>query len=225
VQVIKDLYEGRLDEPVEEDDIDAASLAYLYWQNAQKQTPEIAAKVEYLPDLLDATRAKRITDDDEGVAAYVRTEAGIDGFGWIGLDGTTRLLTGVETLRIFQSTPEEPALERLHRHDDLVAELVRSDLATPTAIAGRLRGVRKTVWNRLGAGLFDYGQEATAALDLLYQHPLTNEADRRLRNAIRNGATDEELAGRLASLYRDERLVIEQRGNDAIRIVSAMGVK
>lgn len=225
VQVIKDLYTGQLDEPVEEDDIDAASLAYLYWQNAQKQMPGIAAKVEYLPDLLDATRAKRITDDDEGVAAYVRTEAGIDGFGWIGLDGQTRLLTGIETLRIFQSTPEEPPLERLHRHDDMVADLVRSDLATPTAIAGRLRGVRKTVWNRLGAGLIGYGQDATAALDLLYQHPLTNEADRRLRNAIRNGATDEELAGRLASLYRDERLVIEQRGNDAIRIVSTMGVK
>jgi superfamily II DNA or RNA helicase len=69
VQVIKDLYEGRLDEPVEEDDIDAASLAYLFWQNAQKQTPAIAAQIEYLPDLLDATRGKRITDGDEGVAA------------------------------------------------------------------------------------------------------------------------------------------------------------
>ena len=225
VKVIQDLYNGQLDEPVEEDDIDAASLAYLYWQNALKQTPDIAAKVAQLPDLLDATRAKRVSETEEGVACYVRTEGGIDGFGWIGLDGQTRLLTGVETLRIFASTPAEPALERLHSHDDLATELVRGDLATPAAIAGRLRGVRKTVWNRLGAGLLDFGPEVDAALDLLYQHPLTNDADRRLKNAIRNGATDDELAARLAALHRDERLVIEQRGNDAIRIVSTMGVK
>ena len=225
IKVIEELYNGRLDEPAEEDDIDAASLAYLWWQNAQKQTPEIAAKVEHLPDLLDATRSKRVSDVDEGIAAYVRTESGIDGFGWISLDGETKLLTGIETLRLFQSTPEEPALERLRSHDELVAELVRSDLATPVAIAGRLRGVRKTVWNRLGAGLLPQSAETNAALDLLFQHPLTNEADRRLRNAIRNGATDDELAGRLAALYRDERLVIEQRCNDSIRIVSTMGVK
>jgi superfamily II DNA or RNA helicase len=225
VKVIEELYNGRLDEPAEEDDIDAASLAYLWWQNAQKQTPEIAAKVEQLPDLLDATRAKRVSDVNEGIGAYVRTESGIDGFGWISLDGETKLLTGIETLRLFQSTPEEPALERLNSHDDLVAELVRSDLATPVAIAGRLRGVRRTIWNRLGAGLLPQSVETNAALDLLFQHPLTNEADRRLRNAIRNGATDEELAGRLAALHRDEKLVIEQRGNDSIRIVSTMGVK
>jgi superfamily II DNA or RNA helicase len=225
VKVIQDLYNGQLDEPVEEDDIDAASLAFLYWQNAQKLTPHIAAKVEHLPDLLDATRAKRVTDPEAGVACYVRTEAGIDGFGWIGLSGDTRLLTGVETLRIFESTPTEQALERLHHHDDLVSEVVRGDLATPSPIAGRLRGVRRTVWNRLGAGLIDHGVDTSEALDLLYQHPLTNEADRRLRNAIRNGATDEELAGRLSALNRDGRLVIEQRGNDSIRIVSTMGVK
>lgn len=225
VKVIQDLYNGQLDEPAEEEDIDAASLAYLYWQNALKQTPDIAAKVEHLPDLLDATRERRVTDTEEGVACYVRTEGGVDGFGWIGLDGTTRLLTGVETLRVFESKPTDPALERLYSHDELVGELVRGDLATPAAISGRLRGVRKTIWNRLGAGLIDFGPEVSDALDLLYQHPLTNEADRRLRNVLRNGATDDELAGRLVALHRDERLVIEQRGNDSIRIVTTMGVK
>lgn len=226
VQTITHLYNGLLDDPDDSEDIDAASLAYQYWRNALEQTPEIAAKVQRLPDLVDATRARRVTDKDSGVACYVRTESGIDGFGWISLDGETRLLTGVETLRVFESTPGDAALERLHHHDELVEDLVRGPLATPAAVAGRLRGTRKTIWNRLGAGLIDYGPETSAALDLLYQHPLTSEADRRLRNGIRNGATDDELAGRLAALHRDDRLVIEQRGsNDSIRIVSTMGVK
>lgn len=226
VQTITDLYSGKLDEAEDADDIDAASLAYQYWRNAQEQTPDVTKRVERLPDLLDATRAQRVSDTDMGVACYVRTEGGIDGFGWIGLDGQMRLLTGLETLRLFESTSAEPALERLHNHDDLVRELVHGPLANPTVAAGRLRGVRRQVWKRLGETVFDYGPEASVALDMLYQHPLTNEAERRLRNAIRNGVTDDELAARISALARDERLVIAQAtGNDTIRIVSTMGVK
>lgn len=226
VKAITDLYNGALDEAEDIEDIDAASLAYQYWRNAEEQTPEVAERVKRLPDLIDSTRSRRVTDRESGVACYVRTEAGIDGFGWTTPDGETRLLTGLETLRTFESTPSEEAIERLPNHDELVTSLVRGPLANPTIVAGRLRGVRRQVWKRLGEGLIDYGPEASAALDLLYQYPLTNEADRRLRNAIRNGATDEELAGRVAALAREERLVIEHRsGSDATRIVSTMGVK
>jgi superfamily II DNA or RNA helicase len=226
VKAITDLYNGTLDEADDTEDIDAASLAYHYWRNAVEQTPELAERVMRLPDLIDSTRAKRVTDRESGVVCYVRTEAGIDGFGWTTPEGETRLLTGFETLRLFESTPDEPSVERLAHHDELVTQLVRGPLANPTIVAGRLRGVRRQVWKRLGEGLLDYGSEASAALDLLYQHPLTNEADRRLRNAVRNGATDEELAGRVAALAREERLVIERRsGSDSIRVVSTMGVK
>ncbi|KJL24880.1 ATP-dependent RNA helicase DbpA [Microbacterium azadirachtae] len=225
VRTINDLYNGTLDEAEDVEDIDAASLAYQYWSNALEQTPEAAERARRLPDLVDATRTKRITDIEDGVACYVRTEAGVDGFGWITPAGETRLLTGFETLRVFECSPGEPSTARLPNHDEMVSELVRGPLANPAVAAGRLRGVRRQIWKRLGESLFDFGADASAALDLLYQHPLTNEADRRLRNAIRNGATDEELANRLAALAREDKLVIERRsGNDSIRIVSTMGV-
>lgn len=225
VKTITDLYNGKLDEAEDVEDIDAASLAYQYWRNAEEQTPEVAEKVKRLPDLIDATRSRRITDSEDGVVCYVRTEAGVDGFGFSDTEGEMRLLTGLEALRLFECTPSEEPLERIGGHDDFVAALVAGPLANPITTAGRLRGVRRTVWKRLGEGLFDFGSEVSAALDLLYQHPLTNEADRRLRNAMRNGASDEELAGRVAALARDERLVIEQRsGTDGIRIVSTMGI-
>lgn len=225
VRTINYLYNGTLDEAEDVEDIDAASLAYQYWSNALEQTPEAAERARRLPDLVDATRTKRITDIEDGVACYVRTEAGVDGFGWITPAGETRLLTGFETLRVFECSPNEPSTARLPNHDELVSELVRGPLANPAVAAGRLRGVRRQIWKRLGESLFDFGADASAALDLLYQHPLTNEADRRLRNAIRNGATDEELANRLTALAREDKLVIERRsGNDSIRIVSTMGV-
>jgi hypothetical protein len=61
--------------------------------------------------------------------------------------------------------------------------------------------------------------------EALYQHPLTSEAARRLRRAIRQGASDADLAARVTALHRDEQLVIAPRGiNDPIRIVSSLGV-
>lgn len=225
VRTINDLYDGTLDEGEDVEDIDAASLAFQYWSNALQQTPEAAERARRLPDLVDATRTRRVTDQENGVACYVRTEAGIDGFGWTTPDGETRLLTGFETLRVFESAPDEPSAERIANQDQLVGALVRGPLANPAVAAGRLRGVRRQIWKRLGESLFDFGPEAAAALDLLYQHPLTNEADRRLRNAVRNAASDDELASRLAALAREDKLVIERRsGSDSIRIVSTMGV-
>ncbi|NUU07676.1 NgoFVII family restriction endonuclease [Leifsonia sp. C5G2] len=225
VRTITDLYDGTLDEAEDVEEIDAASLAFQYWSNALQQTPEAAERARRLPDLVDATRSKRVTDTEDGVACYVRTEAGLDGFGWTTVDGETRLLTGFETLRLFESTPDEPSADRIANHDELVGALVRGPLANPPTAAGRLRGVRRQIWKRLGESLFEFGPEASAALDLLYQHPLTNESDRRLRNAIRNGASDDELANRVTALAREDKLVIERRsGNDSIRIVSTMGV-
>ena len=81
------------------------------------------------------------------------------------------------------------------------------------------------MWTRLGETLHDHDNETQEALDALFQHPLTSEADRRLRRAVRNGASDQELSTRVTALHRDEQLVIAARGNkDPIRIVSSMGV-
>jgi hypothetical protein len=226
VSVITDLYNGKLDDLDQPDDVDASSLAYQYWRAAEEQDPELARRVASLPDMIDATRRRRITDTGDGVICYVRTENGTDGFGRTTLDASTSLLTGHEALRAFASTPDELGLEHRPDHDELLAALVRGPLATPHAAAGRLRGVRRSLWSRLGETLQEHDADTQAALDAIYQHPLTTEADRRLRRAIRNGASDEDLAFRLAALHRDHRLVIETlAGKDPVRIISSMGVQ
>ena len=222
-QVIVDLYNGQLDEADDSGEVDASSLAYQYWKNLEDADPELAHKIAALPDLVDATRSRRASENDEGVACYVRTQAGVDGFGFAAVDGTTRLLTGHEALKVFEAPPDEPG--KLCYDHDADAVAVQGPLSAPTVLAGRLRGVRRAIWQRLGETLQNHDADTSEALDALYQHPLTSEAERRLRRAIRNGISDDDLVARVAALHRDQALVIEVRtGSDPVRIVSTMGV-
>lgn len=224
VQTITDLYNGVIDDIDQVDDVDASSLAYERWNALLQSDPNLAARVAAMPDMIAATRTRRLVDDSDAVFCYVRTESGIDGFGAASSE-SMRLLTGHEALRAFEAGPAEPGLEHLGNHDELVAGLVRGPLATPARIAGRLRGIRRTLWRRLGEQLHNHDAETQTALDSLFQHPLTGGAERRLRRAIRNGATDTELAAKVAALHRAEELVVGTRLNkDPIRIVSSMGV-
>ncbi|WP_202910346.1 helicase-related protein [Mycobacteroides abscessus] len=224
-QTIADLYNGTLDDPDSADDVDASSLAYQHWTHAAADDAELAAKIAGLPDMISATRRKRLTDSGTGVVCYVRTDSGVDGFGRAGDEGTTSLLTGHEVLKTFEAGPEEPGLEPAADHDGLIETLVRGPLATPTLAAGRLRGVRRTLWNRLGATLHSHNADTSLALDDLYQHPLAKDAEHRLRRAVRNGASDDELATLITALHRDGDLTVTARGGkDPIRIVSSMGI-
>jgi superfamily II DNA or RNA helicase len=225
VRAITDLYNGTLDDQDAAEDVDASSLAYQRWHQAQESDPVLAARIAALPDMIDATRARRLTDVDDSVICYVRTESGTDGFGAATPEGEMRLLTGHEVLRLFEAPPEEHGLEQRADHDELIEKLVHGPLATPSLAAGRLRGVRRTLWLRLGATLQNHSADTQAALDDLFQHPLIGESERRLKRAIRNGASDDDLATRVTALHRDQRLVVATRtGKDPIRIVSSMGV-
>lgn len=109
VKILTDLYDGHglddMDNPTQ--DVDPVSLAYQYWTEAQKNHPEICAKVETLPDLIDATRGAR-THEKGGVVCYTRTEAGLDGFAHATSTTSMRLLTGHEALGLFKVDPTEP---------------------------------------------------------------------------------------------------------------------
>lgn len=227
IKAIKDLYNGHLDDDTSADDVDASSLAYQRWHQLEKEDPELAKKIAGLPDMISATRRQRLSDTGDGVLCYVRTDSGIDGFGHASIDGTMRLLTGNEILQTFEATPEEPGLEHAEDHDTLLEALVRGPLATPHATAGRLRGERRILWRRLGEQLQAHSPDTHKALDALYSHPLTKEADNRLRRIRRNGANDEDLATLVTALHRDGNLVITRTadGNDPVRIVSSMGVR
>lgn len=223
-QELHDLYDGKITEVESEGEVDASSLAYEVWANAEKETPDLARKVMNMPDLVYSTRPALPQGDADGVVCYVRTENGYDGFGLAEPDQELRLLTGHQALNVFHAEPGTPTLPNRPDHFDLTADLVRGPLAKASNVQGRLRGVRLRVWNRLSQKL-DTPPQVTEALEALYARPLQTLAERRLRSALRTRPGDDDLGDLLVLLHRDENLVVpDVAGADPIRIVCTMGV-
>lgn len=228
VHFIKDLYDGVLDDTDLDSDVDAASLAYEIWSNATRDNAALAQRIMALPDLTHATKAVQVRDPfPPGIGCYVRTDSGAAAFGYANADGSVQLITGHEVLKVFECEPATPAQETREDNDALIAALVQGSdapMARPELFEGQLGGVRKTVWSRLSGTFYDQNPELSAALDALARNPLTTDAERKLRRAIHAGDL-EALASLVTRLHTDERLTIERRGHDPIRIVSSMGIR
>lgn len=227
VHFIKDLYDGVLDDTELDSEVDAASLAYEIWNAATRDDPNVAQRIIALPDLTHATKAARDHDVfPPGVGCYVRTEGGAAAYGYAAADGALQLITGHEVLKVFECEPETPAQEARSDSDDLIAALVQgpeAPMARPEVFEGQLGGVRRTVWSRLSGTFYDQNPELAAALDVLARNPLTSDSERKLRRAISAGDLDA-LASLVMRLNAEDRLSIERRSHDPIRIVSTMGI-
>lgn len=225
-QAISDLYDGKIDDDTEPDDVDVSSLAYEIWEDATKDDPELKHYIECLPDLINATRSA-LPDDHEGVICCATTDSGINSFAWEAADGETKLLTGIEALMILKCTPDTPALPLREGHDESVRTLITGVIAKNLNTSGRLRGERRIIWNRLGQTLKAYSNPRySEALDALYNSPLTTIAINQLRATRRRSATtDTDLLDLIADLYEQGILTTTtNKSADAIRIVSSMGV-
>jgi len=227
VQIIRDLYNGTLEAANTDEEVDATSLAYEVWNKALAEDPDRAKRIASLPPLIDATRPTHI-GEEERVFCHVQTESGMDTFASAEAHGQrVRLLTGHEALRAFECEPQTPALERLSNHDELVELMVKDnqELKEQFTMAGRLRGERKILWNRLG-DQFNYDADPLIdeAMDAIHQSQLTRTATNRLRSLRHRGASDSELLEAIKSLYiKGELTIVSNGGNDPIHIVSVMG--
>lgn len=221
--IIEGLYSGDLPTDGSDSDNDASSLAYEIWTKAKIENPQRAARVERMNDLIFTTRPAR-ENEENAVAVFVRTDRGIDGFGYSCGD-YYRLMTAYEALKFFESDPSTPSLTLLEEHFRSVQGLVHSPLQQPSIIAGQMSGIRKRLYKRLRGNLTNLSLEMESALEAIYSKPLTAEAEGRLRKAL-TARTNEDLASLIVALHTDNRLVIEEgAGIDPIRIVCSMGAR
>lgn len=228
-KILHDLYDGHI-EPLDrlegtDDDVDAASLAYQEWTTAISNQPHLEHDIPKLPDLLHATKAAPAGFED-GVACFVRTTSGLDAYAFAHSPDDMRLVTGHEILALFHATPETVALPDMQGYDDLLSGLVQgknAPLAQAQIHEGRMRGTRRRVWQRLRGTLDELDPDSSEAIDALERFPLTTDAERRLRKALRDQGAD--LASIVTALYNDAQLIISRSGEDPIRIVSSMGIR
>ena len=220
--IIEGLYSGDLPTDGSDSDNDASSLAYEIWTKAKIENPARAARVERMNDLVFTTRPAR-NSEPNSVAVFVRTDRGMDGFGYSAGD-EYRLMTAYEALKYFESEPQTPTLKMLDEHFTAVQGLVHSPLQQPSVISGQMAGIRKRVYKRLKSNLSDLPFEIATALEAIYAKPLTAEAEGRLRKAL-TVRSDADLGNLISAMHSDGRLVIDDGpSHDPIRIVCSMGV-
>lgn len=228
ISILDNLYNGNLlDEAAEDDEADAVSEAWLVWSQALEKYPEIAHKVLSMPDMIHSTRDQYINESEGGVICYVNTTSGVDAFaisrgGADGLRERERLVTPYEAFKLFRAEPETPTAEIRGDHYDRLQHLVHGPLSSESVAVGNLKGVRKRIWERFAGTLFMRGAEE--ALDALHERPLQKAAELKLRAAMRNRVSDEDLKLIIHQLHGDEKLVIKTIDKDPVRIVCSLGI-
>lgn len=213
---------GVLDEP-EDDEVDLTSEAFEAWSQAIKDDPDLRKAVEALPDVVFATK-KNIPDPERpqltppGVLAYIRTAQDHDALLWIDSEGKTVSESPVRIFRQAKCGPDEVALPRRADHHPLVAratEIVEEERRDfKTGNLGSRRGARFRTYERLqdfirhrDGDLF-LNDHVRAAIQAVYDHPLTTEAVDKLNRQLRSNISDDDLAGLVTALHRDDRLVV-----------------
>lgn len=237
-QVLLDLYHEKADLGHDDDnEVDLASQALEIWKRAVKQHPDLATIIPELPPVVYSTKAHSATDEKpEGALVYVKTSEDNDDLVWIRRDGTVVTQSQSEILRVAECAFDDPALERLQEHHDIVrtaAEYVMKDERLIGGQLGRPSGPRYRTYERLKAyvdkvkgTLFDT-QELRDVVSLVYQFPLTEYAADALKRQLRLGITDESLFELARSLREDGRLCItsELDQTKEPRIICSLGLR
>lgn len=245
-EALRHLYDeksGILDEP-EDDEVDLTSEAYEAWAQATRENPELRRVVEALPDVVFATKRHRQPGDKPselsppGVLTYIRTPHDHDALVWLDAERRTVSESPVRIFREAKCDPDEPALPRRDDHHGLVAratEIVAEERReTAAGSLGSRRGARYRAYERLQDYLRHRADDlfvtdhVRAAIQAIYDHPLTTEAVDKLNRQLRTHITDDDLAALVTQLHRDDRLVVvnlHDSPHREARIVCSMGLK
>ncbi len=233
--VIEDLYSGKAaldDWEGDGEEVDWASMAFEIWRAATEGNPELAVRVEGLPDVVYSTKSC-MEGQEDGVIVHAQTGLGFDALAFTNTGGESIMLSPYEALRMAACESDEPALDRLEEHHELVAQAVTGPLRAPAVLLeGALTGVRKRCWDRLSGykdkyrdTLFD-NERLDAALDALYRRPLREAATQTLAKALRE-RTPDDLGDLIVMLHEEDRLCVDASDleEDDLRIVCSLGLK
>lgn len=225
IKDLDDVLSGKSDSEESDDDVDSSSLAFEIWSKAVKDHHELTERVIAMPELVSSTRALTVEDNAAGVACFVRVGDSMDTFGFGEDLQNLHMLTGHEAIKVFRADIDTPTTPERRDHLDIQEALIHGPMAQQTIQEGRLRGVRKRLWNKLANTFIETNDDAGKALTALHRSPFTKEAERRFTRAFSDKYSDEELSDLLILLHREGRLVLSnQEQSDSIRIVCSMGV-
>ena len=243
-EALRSLYNedsGVLEDPPD-DEVDLTSEAFEIWSQATKNNPELKKAIEALPDVVFSTKA-HVPDPERpeftppGVLTYIRTAHEQDALLWIDESKHAVTESPVRILRAAACDKDTPALPRRDDHHELVAEATRivqeERRDTQAGQLGNKRGARYRTYERLQdfvrhrEGDIFLTDQVRAAIQAIYDHPLTTEAVDKLNRQLRSSISDDDLAQLVTTLHRDDRLVVANLHDSEIKqlhIVCSMGL-
>jgi superfamily II DNA or RNA helicase len=237
---VADLYSeksGILDDEGDDSEVDLASYAYQIWKNATDADPSLGKTVADLPPVVYATKANNQQPEEQGAIVYTKTADDNDVLAWVNSGGEIITQSQYTILKAAECGSDEPPLQRLANHHDLVAKGVdfasQHDSMTATSL-GKKSGAKYRAYMRLdryckeNEGTLFVSEELKRAVDDILNHTLTEFARETLNRQMKAGINDQELAQLVVSLRDDDRLVISSDEDAPVRdpqIICSLGLK
>lgn len=216
---------------LDDEEVDYTSKAYEIWREAEQKYPELARRAANLPLQAHATRPN--DGHERGILACTTSSSQVDQVFFQPTGGKMRAVTPLDALTLSACASDTPGLPRLEQHFDIVEEatkVARQQSAVHTA--GNLAGIRKRAYDRLRAlternenTLFAPTDDDLAAVNAIYNHPLSELANQTLSRLLRGGAgSDEEILKTVTELYQAGRLVVQRTSeSDRTDLLCSLG--
>ena len=128
---------GVLDDDEDDSDVDLASYAYQIWKNATDANPRLKQIIPEISDVIYST--KRASDAlHDGVVTYIKTHNDYDVLSWYNSKGEIISQSQKKILQALACAANEPAVEPLDNHFDLVEKAVENTKNENTNVSGIL---------------------------------------------------------------------------------------
>ena len=215
-----DLYNeesGVLDDE-EDGDVDLSSYAYQIWSNAVSKDPSLRKVVENLPPVVYSAKTYNSErNHPAGVLVFMQSSHGNNALIWMDENGKCVTESQFEILRAAECAFNEPALNRLDTHHDIVGRAAKHVSSEDKIIGGQLgrpSGARFKVYERLKGyasvsknTLFD-STKLGKVIDDIYKYPLRQIATDTLNRQLRSGINDTSLVDLVFGLHDEGRLCV-----------------
>ena len=243
-QGFRDLYterNGILDDDADTE-VDLASYAYQIWKNATDAAPDLAARVEALPDVVYATKAHAPNPGaPRGVLVYTRTPQGNDALAWMDEAGQAVTQSHLTILKAAACAADTPALPRGEDHHALTQQALHHIMQEEQSCGGTLgrpSGARYKIYERLKHHRTRLGDrrdllvtqehvlQLDRALEEIYRYPLVQSAVDSLNRQLKARIDDHQLAELVLRLREEGRLclVTEEEESREPRLICTLGL-
>jgi superfamily II DNA or RNA helicase len=176
-QNLRDMFNeksGTLDD-VDDFDVDLSSKAYQIWKDATDANPDLKRIIPSLSNVIYSTKSA-VDGQPKGVITYAKTKSDYDVLSWLDKDGNIISQSQSKILEAMRCSINEPALEILDYHHEVVAQSIKAISEERTSFGGIL-GNKNSVKYRIVALI-------NKQIDLLQAQPADDGIVSQLKLAI-----------------------------------------